>query len=168
MPSAKPQPQFTEDKNVLLIQLCVLLYAINKSCQALRGIPYTSGDPENERGLNSFQLFLCKLAQICDTNKGGDTITALVALKAANGPGYLFASNNRREMELKDTQSFLQGLLEYVGRNPEGLGKKAMQKQILWRALEFNFPKVEFYINHALAAIEECIALHVQFEHNSG
>lgn len=170
MPTAKQESVATElwqDKGVQLIHLCSVLCAVNKSCKAFNDITYLSGSPENERQLTPFQDFLCKLAQICDTVKGGDTITALVALKSASGPGYLFGSNNRSEMELKDTQKFLHGFLEYVGRNPDGLKKKAMQKQILWRALEFNFPKVKFYLKRTLALLGECINLHVQLEGNS-
>lgn len=155
------------DQAVQLVYLCSVFSAVNNSCKALNGISYTSGDPENDRSLTPFQVFLCKLALISDNAKGGDTITAMVALKAALGPGYLFASNNRQDTELKNTQRFLEDLLAYVGENPEKLGDKALQKQILWRALEFNITKVRFYIGRTLALIRECIDLHTQHDGNS-
>ncbi|EEY19575.1 conserved hypothetical protein [Verticillium alfalfae VaMs.102] len=170
MPSATSQrasADATSNKAVQLVYLCAVQSAVNDSCKELKQISYTSGNPDNDHHLNSFQKFLCKLAQVCDTAKGGDTITALVALKTANGPGYLFASNNRKELELKGTMKFLTELLEYVGKNPLGLGEKAMSKQILWRALEFGFPKVEYYIKRVAALIEECIELSRQLDGHS-
>lgn len=134
----------------------------------MKNITYTSGDPDNYLDLTSFQLFLCKLAQICDTMKGGDTITALVAQKAANGPAYLFASNNRKDMELEHTKNFLSDLLGFIGKNPNRLADKPLRKQVLWRILEFNFPRVDYYLKRILTSIGECIdTWHPHITHKS-
>lgn len=145
-------------KTTQLVYLGSLFNAVNKSCREMKNITYTSGDSDtdNDRDLNDFQLFLCKLAQICDTSKGGDTITALVALKDANGPRYLFASNNRNEVQLQGTETFIRDLLDYVGINPENLGEKPMHKKVLWRILDFNFPRVEFYLKQVVIYIRKC------------
>jgi pantothenate kinase len=117
----------TNVKTTQLVYLCSLFDAVNKNCKEMKNITYTSGESDtiNDRDLDDFQVFLCKLAQICDT------ITGLVALKAANGPRYLFASNNRNEMQLQRTAKFLRDLLDYVGSNPDNLGDKPLQKQVL-------------------------------------
>lgn len=166
MPSATSQRASADaepDRIIQLVYLCAVHTAVNQSCKALNDIAYTSGDPVNERHINRLQIFLCKLAQICDIKKGGDTITALVALKGADGPEYLFASNNRKSSELNDTRKFLSELLEYVGENAERLGDKAVLKQILWKALEFGFPKVEYYIKRVEALTKECIDLSAKY-----
>ncbi|CRK16691.1 hypothetical protein BN1708_002941 [Verticillium longisporum] len=92
-------------------------------------------------------VYLCAVHSAVNESckeKGGDTITAVVARKTANGPGYLFASNNRKEIELKGTMKFLTELLEYFG-----------------------FPKVEYYIKRVAALIEECIELSRQHNGHS-
>jgi hypothetical protein len=134
-----------------------LFTAVNKSCRQMNGITYASGDSDDGRVLSPFETCLCKLAQICDTKKGGDTITSMVALKGDTGPIYLFAQNNRKEMELESTKNFLEGILTFVSTNPDGLSVKPMQKGVLWRILEFNFPRVKFYLNQVEIWIEKCI-----------
>ncbi|KAK1596074.1 uncharacterized protein LY79DRAFT_545253 [Colletotrichum navitas] len=148
----------THDKDLQLFYLSALFGAVNDSCRKMHNVTYSSGDSRRDRILSPFQSFLCKLAQVCDTEKGGDTVTALVALKAANGPGYLFASNNRKEQELESTRKFLGALLNFVGRKPENLTEKTLKKQVLGRILEFNFSRVGFYLKRILAFVGKCIA----------
>ncbi|KAK1977109.1 hypothetical protein LZ30DRAFT_753056 [Colletotrichum cereale] len=143
----------TNDKDLQLFYLSSLFGAVNESCRKINNVTYSSGNSPGHRVLSPFQIFLCKLAQICDTEKGGDTITALVALKAANGPGYLFASNNRKAADLDSTRKFLGDLLDFVGRNPEDLAEKALKKMVLWRILEFNFPRVNYYLKRIVASV---------------
>ncbi|UKZ52914.1 hypothetical protein TrVGV298_006700 [Trichoderma virens] len=85
-------------------------------------------------------------------------MTALVCLKGTEGPEYIFTSNYRKETELKETKSFLSNLLIFIGTNPDKLGAKPLQKQVLWRSLEFNFDKLEFYLKALTNALENCIA----------
>ncbi|KAK2024326.1 hypothetical protein LX32DRAFT_643726 [Colletotrichum zoysiae] len=148
----------TNEKALRLFYLSSLFCAVNDSCREMNNITYSSGDHRGDRVLSPFQKFLCKLAQVCDAEKGGDTITALVALRAADGPGYHLASNGRKPSELESTKNFLSGLLDYVGRNPDGLAEKPLKKQVLWRVLEFNLPRVRFYLKQVIASVGECIA----------
>lgn len=148
---------FIGKEAVQLAYVNSLFTAVNKSCRQMNDISYTSGGTDDERVLSPFETFLCKLAQICDTKKGGDTITGMVALKGNTGPTYLFAQNNRKEMELESAKTFLKGILTFVSTNPDGLGGKAMQKAVLWRILEFNFPRIKFYLNQVEIWIEKCI-----------
>lgn len=146
-----------ENKAVQLAYVNILFKAVNASCRQMHGITYTSSDRDDERVLSPFETFLCKLAQICDTKKGGDTIASMVALKGDNGPKYLFVQNNRKEMELESTKDFLTGILTFVSTNPEGLDVKPLQKAVLWRILEHNFPRVKLYLNKVKDWVEECI-----------
>ncbi|KAK2018752.1 hypothetical protein LZ32DRAFT_653523 [Colletotrichum eremochloae] len=143
----------TNEKDLQLFYLSSLFGAVNESCRKMNNVTYSSGDSQGDRVLSPLQAFLCKLAQVCDTEKGGDTITALVALKTDNGPEYLFASNSRKEAELEITRKFLADLLDFVGRNPVGLAEKALKKQVLWRILEFDFPRVDFYVKQIVASV---------------
>ncbi|KAF4957336.1 hypothetical protein FSARC_11335 [Fusarium sarcochroum] len=138
--------------------LCIVLQAVNETCKTRNGIRYTSGDTCSDASLTDYQKFLCKLAQICDNEKGSACITALVALKGPLGPEYLFVSNSRKTSELERTKVFLFDLIEYVGSNPERLAPKALQKQILGRIFEFNFPRLVVYLKQLCAALEGCIS----------
>ncbi|KZL80874.1 hypothetical protein CI238_01917 [Colletotrichum incanum] len=158
----------TNGKVVQLFYLCSLFAAVNESCKDMNNITYSSANSDNDRAPTPFQVFLCKLAQICDTEKGGDTITALVALRGANGPAYRFASNNRKKTELDDTKKFLSDLLDFVGKNPDGLAEKPLKKQVLWRILEFNFPRVDWYLKRVVISIGECIEKSLSAETQDG
>jgi hypothetical protein len=146
-----------EEKLLCLVSLCILLVAINEACKAKNHVTYSSGHTDHDSRLTDYQNFLCKLAQICDIQKGGDTVTALVALRGSQGPSYLFASNNRKEMELERAKKFLFDLLDTVGRNADNLNEKPLRKQVLWRILEFNFPRFSLYLKNLTSALADCI-----------
>lgn len=139
--------------------LCLLLVAINKACLKREGTTYTSGSGSKVKTLTEFQKFLTKLALICDTLKGehGRTVTALVCLKGINGPEYIFTSNFRKPAELEEIKLFLSNLLTFVETNPDKLKPKPLQKQVLWRSLEFNFDKVDCYLKSLIDALDDCI-----------
>jgi hypothetical protein len=124
----------------------------------MRDVKYASPDHGWEDSLTDFQKWLCALAQISHTERGGNTITALVCLLGLNGAAeILFTSNNRKEGELESTKKFLEELLGYVVTNPDKLQPKPLEKQILWRITEANFRKVNDYLVTLLAALEECM-----------
>ncbi|KAL2204230.1 hypothetical protein CC79DRAFT_1372239 [Sarocladium strictum] len=147
-----------QNKNALQTFLvCCLFCAVNKICKEKSGVVYHSGNPGTDRLLDPFQVFLCKLAQILDSRKGGDTTTALVALQGQDGPEYLFTSNNRKDGEFKSAKDFLTGFLKLIGENPDDLNEKAAQKRALWEILEFNFSRVDYYLKGILLSIRKCI-----------
>lgn len=147
-----------ESKLVEFQNLCIVFTAVNETCKARNEIKYSSGDSTNDVSLTEMQKFLCKLAQVCDTRKGGDTITALVALKGARGPEFLFTSNSRKTAELEDTRQILLYILQYVGANTGKLGSKVIQKHVLWKILEFNYPKLDLYLKGLNSALDQCIS----------
>jgi hypothetical protein len=151
--------RLNESKFEQLSYLCLLSVAVNKACMKREGTTYTSGSGTKDKTLTEFQKFLTKLALICDTLKGehGRTVTAVVCLKGINGPEYIFTSNFRKLSELEETKSFLSDLLTFVGTNPGKLQPKPLQKQVLWRSLEFNFNKVDFYLKSLVDVLDDCI-----------
>jgi hypothetical protein len=97
------------------------------------------------------------MAQILDSEKGGNCATALVVLQGSRGPDYVFASNFRKEPELQRVKSFFSELLTYVGDQTADYNPKAVQRQVLVRILEFNFPRLEEYLNGLNTSLECCI-----------
>lgn len=141
-----------------LAHLCVLQAAANWACKVRSDVKYASRDSVWDQSLNDFQKFLCKLAQVCHSEKGGKTMTALACLLDVNGGGnFVFTSNLRKEPELESTKKFLEELLGYVASNPQKLEPKAFQRQILWRCLRFGFAKVDGYLTTLTIMLEKCI-----------
>jgi hypothetical protein len=97
------------------------------------------------------------MAQILDSEKGGKCATALVVLQGSRGPDYVFASNLRKEPELQRVKSFFTDLLRCVGDQPADYTPKAVQRQVFVRILEFNFPRLEVYLNGLTTALDACI-----------
>jgi hypothetical protein len=137
--------------------LCILLQAVNETCKLRSDIRYSSGKSRSYALLTEFQKLICKIAQILDNEKGGDSATALIVAKGLCGPDYVFASNFKKAPELERAKSFLSDLLEYVGSNPDELTPKALQKQVFDRILEFNFLRLDAYLNGLGTALQSCI-----------
>lgn len=148
----------TADKETQLACLSFLYEAINETCRASADVTHSSGLACPEENLSDTEIFLCKLAQICDSKRGGDTITAVACLKGPGGnPEYILSSNARQDSDLNSCVGYLRGLLNYVIENPDGLKPRALRKQILWRILEFNVGRVGLYIKVLFGTMEHCI-----------
>lgn len=146
------------DKETQLACLSSLYEAVNETCRAGADVTHSSGPACHEENLSDTETFLCKLAQVCDSKKGGDTITAIACLKSPDGePEYILSSNARQGSDSNNCVSYLKGLLNYVIENPDDLQLRALRKQILWRILEFNVGRVGVYLQDLLETVERCI-----------
>lgn len=137
--------------------LCIVLQAVNETCKHRSDIRYSSGKSYSDALLTEFQKFICKMAQMLDNEKGGDSATALIVAKGLRGPDYVFASNSRKAAELDRAKSFFSDLIGYVGSNPDELTPKGLQKQVFDRILEFNFLRFDEYLNGLGTALQSCI-----------
>ncbi|KAF4996128.1 hypothetical protein FGRMN_4678 [Fusarium graminum] len=137
--------------------LCIVLQAVNETCKQRTDIRYSSGSGCSDASLTDFQKLVCKMAQILDSEKGGNRATALVVLNGSRGPEYVFTSNFRKESELERVKSFFYDLLKYVGDQPADFNPKAVQRQVLVRILEFNFLRLDVYLDGLNAALDYCI-----------
>lgn len=120
-----------------------------------------------------FRYFVYKLAQMCDSSRGGSTVTAVAVLKGPEGPEYVFASNDRDGEELLDTKRHIGDILRFVGTSiekPEANKSKApakpLKKMVLWNILWFNRQRVRVYVNCAAKHLEQCIQ-HCALSHSS-
>lgn len=114
-------------------------------------------------GPQAFKCFVYKLAQICDSERGGNTITAIAVLEGRDQPEYVIASNQRRQYQLDDVSSFLRGLLESIAQKAKAkaedkMRRQTLQKQVLWDILRFNMSRVKPYLSNLSKYLEECIA----------
>ncbi|KGQ05513.1 hypothetical protein BBAD15_g9260 [Beauveria bassiana D1-5] len=145
------------EKERQLACLSLLYEAVNETCRAGAEATYSSGVAGQEESLSDTETFLCKLAQICDSQKGGDTITALACLTGRDGLEYIICSNSRQDSELNECVRFLTKLLNYVMTNPDELQAKALRKQVLWRILKFNIGRVSLYLKALFEMVQRCI-----------
>ncbi len=146
-----------KDKEIQLACLSFLYEAVNETCRAGAGVTYSSSAADHEEDLSDTEIFLCKLAKICDSKKGGDTITALACLKDGDRLEYILCSNARHGPDLEACAVFLTDLLNYIIMNPDKLQDKALRKQVLWRVLKFNIGRVGFYLKALNATVADCI-----------
>ncbi|KAJ0297654.1 hypothetical protein COL516b_010506 [Colletotrichum fioriniae] len=158
---ATPEVQPTDvDHRRLFYEPIVLEYALQVACRA--GQDVFNGNPKVENDslatqAQVFRSFVEKLAQICDNERGGQTVTSFTVLEGDDGPDFVFASNHRDADELSDTQQFAEDLLTLVGKNPTGLKPKALAKQVLWKILLFNLPRLGIYLDNAVKYLDACI-----------
>ncbi|KPM45587.1 hypothetical protein AK830_g925 [Neonectria ditissima] len=105
----------------------------------------------------AFSCFVNKLAQVCDNRRRGKTTTSFVVLQGDTGPVYVFASNQRTEAELVQTQVFVSSLLRFVGDNATELPRRTLEKQVLWRVMSFNLPRIEQYLDGVNKYLDKCM-----------
>lgn len=150
-----------EMKRSQLFCLFVIQHAANETWKDVAGSTPNAHIRDGDQSLTPFQKYLCKLAEVAQTEKGGETISALVCLrlpdKEGGGAKFLLTSNHRRDDKLAKTTEFLKGLLEYAALNPDKLKQKPLQKQILSRVIEFDIGKFKCYLQLLLVALEACI-----------
>jgi len=106
--------------------------------------------------LKAFRFYVNKLAQACDNERGGDTVSAIAILRGSAGPKYVIGSNFRDPGDLQRTEDFMQRLLDLIGKNPDDLQLKALRSRVLWFILGFNIPRLEEYLQNLSQAVQEC------------
>ncbi|KND92723.1 hypothetical protein TOPH_02769 [Tolypocladium ophioglossoides CBS 100239] len=108
-----------------------------------------------------FQAFLNKLGHVCDSMKGGNTVTSFVALRHEHNQGgvnYWFAANRRSTDELEATATYVEGLLQKVNQVTEGREhENDVRIDLLCDILRFNRSRVSVYLRTLRSQIEECL-----------
>ncbi|KAF5685187.1 hypothetical protein FDENT_6330 [Fusarium denticulatum] len=117
--------------------------------------------PERPRAEEErYHHFLHKLASICDSTKGGKTVTSIAILDEEEKYKYVFACNQISDRDLGDTQDLLTAVLTSLcDFHTFPLDKKTTaESDILKKILSFNSPRINFYLNVLKAKnIVECL-----------
>ncbi|KAK3317477.1 hypothetical protein B0T19DRAFT_292904 [Cercophora scortea] len=128
--------------------------------------PDLETDYESKSPRDSFRCFVNKLGQICDSERGGDTITAFAVLQ----PGsieYRFASNNRDRRALIQVKKYVTMILRILGEASDDELKKEDLSQrdsvfsvVLRTVLAFNWPRISLYVTalrqHLVFCMDAC------------
>lgn len=119
-------------------------------------------------------VFLNKLAQICDSQKGelGKTCSAIVILDSGTLE-YRLASNRRDEYELSTTREYLKGILNDLRKASDSEIKQSDAKEaifsgILLKVLAFTRPRLEYYLNKLSSNLEFCIDYAARYGNEEG
>jgi hypothetical protein len=135
----------------------ILLCALNDACIHSRpakspDLP-SDGEQSPER---AFHDFVNKLAQLCDIERGGKTVTSLVVLDELDHIEYRFTSNDRTTEELSHAQKFLTSILKALSRGANH-DVQAFISHILRKSLCFARPRVEPYVKELKKEVTSCI-----------
>jgi hypothetical protein len=135
----------------------ILLCALNDAC--IHSRPAKSPDLPSD-GVQSperaFHDFVNKLAQLCDIERGGKTVTSLAVLDELDHIEYRFTSNDRTADELNHTQKFITSILNALSRGAKH-DVQAFTSRILRKALCFARPRVEPYLKALKKEVTSCI-----------
>ncbi|KAM0343205.1 hypothetical protein ACHAPU_008798 [Fusarium lateritium] len=103
--------------------------------------------PMNEQ--QRYHSFLHKLASICDSKKGGKTVTSITVLDEEDNFAYVFGCNQVYGKDLDGTQHFITTLLKKLSGTHK-LGqeeKRGVEKDVLRMILAFNSPRISLYLS---------------------
>ncbi len=124
-------------------------------------------DRENDEEI--FQAVVNKLCHVCDSDKGGSTVTSFFILQGQNVVHYWFASNRRTTEELEDTALFVGRLLRKVGQAPgQADWKEMILKDLLVDIARFNRNRIAIYLKTLPSRIEDCLQKCEEEDANEG
>lgn len=118
---------------------------------------------ENDR--QAFKAFVNKLAHVCSSSKGRETVTSFLVLrdralkKGSDGRiHYWFTANEQKTDDLIDTQVYVQKLLRRVGQAPgDSEGLETVRKELHRDILVFNRPRISSYLREIQRDADSCV-----------
>lgn len=147
-------------QRMLLYGPLVLEYAMIQSCNLTKEEPESHSIvvfDDLQSDVEAFQVFVNKLAQACDNERGGKSVTAITVLQAEIGPEFVLAANKKDQEEIHATEIFLRNLLHLAGHNPENLNTNGLEKRVLWMILSFNVPRITEYQSQLRKYLGLCV-----------
>lgn len=140
----------------------VLLKVLNKATQHAAEQTIIDASIDVSDRAQVFKTFVYKLAHVCDSKKGGDTVTAFAVLRDDDGRAhYVFASNQRSHEKLEQVKVYVQGLLGRVRRLHDERGLRgsveARLGELLREVFVFNRRRLEFYVKQMGVHAANCV-----------
>lgn len=109
-----------------------------------------------------FCAFVNKLGHVCDSTKGGETVTSFTVLRQDSNPDYahyVFAANVQTDSQLEATSTYVKTLLHQVGKAPEYQeDQREVRRSLLYHILRFNRPRITLYLQDLHPHIVSCLA----------
>lgn len=161
-----PRVPLTPSLRKGLYEAIVMLYCLTMACVEGRSIE--TSDVESDTTLprarvQTFHCFVNKLAHICDSRRGGKTVTSFAILQTGVVE-YWFASNRRRAAQREEVRLYVSDILTTLGNASADDVKDAARNhnnaifsQILRKILCFNRPRIESYARMLMTQLGFCI-----------
>ncbi|ROW03746.1 hypothetical protein VMCG_05375 [Cytospora schulzeri] len=136
----------------------ILLYALTQFCMHNNALKILEQAPDValQTSEQLFHDFMNKLAQICDNDRGGRTVTAAVALQYSDCVEYRFASNQRDEDELQNLKAFIEGILNSL-KTLTAENSAMVRVRLLQRIVIFNRPRLQIYVREIRTQSQKCL-----------
>ena len=140
--------------------LCCLIaaYVEGKSIEATES---EASVPRSKK--QTYYCFVNKLAQICDSQRGGKTVTAFAVLQPGSVE-YRFGCNERNASMLAKVNVYITDVLNTLGNaNPEDVERAQTDphtplfSQLLDKVVGFNRPRIARYVAVLANSFEMCI-----------
>ena len=149
-----PKPKFTNRfyEPILLLAALNVTSPEHQTTKALDLSQGVAQSPELD-----FHCFVNKLALVCDSDRSGNTVTAVVVLQYPDRIQYRFAANQRKEADLTHTQSFLEKILKTLGATDIG-DLALLSSHILREVISFTRPRIGSYAKSLKEQTPLCIS----------
>lgn len=121
------------------------------------GLPETPPRPRTEE--QRFHQFVHKLAGVCDSTRGGKTVTSFAVLEHEDRFVYVFGCNQVCSLDLIKTQKFVTELLETLSgfHQLDETAQGPVRRAVLEMILAFNMPRLDIYLKSLKGQLEECL-----------
>lgn len=144
-----------------LTHAAVLTSSLNDTCKENPIRPYSvvpDGTPTKTPQV-TFRSFANSLAQVCDNERHGDTVTALFLEQRKQHVCYVLTSNRRGQAEAKKLESFVETLLKAVKCKLGGgvASDEGLQTTALNKIIPFNRARLAFHMRMFARNAEICI-----------
>ena len=139
----------------------VLLKCLNDVCPQRYSQKSSDSPPgPNQSPEEMFHTLVNKLAQVCDTHPGGDTVTALAVIEHNGRICYIMASNHRGTASMNKARAGLAAVLNILKCNLEGetpVSDKVAGERLMRTILELHTVRVRAYLTSFSKQLQECI-----------
>lgn len=106
-------------------------------------------DPSDDAE-QAYKSYVNKLAHVCDTKRGGTTVTGVAILQDVDRVIYVIGSNERSPADLADLVQFVNSLFD--------LAQSAQFTDIFHHILKHNRPRIRSYLSRMPDEIDKCVA----------
>ncbi|KAK3379654.1 hypothetical protein B0T24DRAFT_569852 [Lasiosphaeria ovina] len=144
----------------VVILCCVPRYCIRNSVETAT---YEVDTPKSLE--HTYRCFVDKLSQICDSERGGETVTSFGVLKLDKDKvQYWFASNQRNTAELGVVEDYITDIFQTLSNSSRSDVKlaianprRSLYSDILTRIIRFNRGRMELYVERLCKELEICL-----------
>jgi hypothetical protein len=139
----------------------VLLQCLNEICPGGASQKASDAPPNPNQSLEEmFHTFVNKLAQICDSEPKGNTISAIAVIWRDGRICYLLASNRRNTVSLENARAGLTAVLDILKSNLEASTSESddvMEGRLMREVLRWNSVRVQSYLRSLSKALQACM-----------